>query len=108
MWSKRNIEYVTRLEVSGHMMPAGLAEVRRAKEDGRWDAAYDRLSEMVIPEYFIEALSKKPKVKEFFESLNKSNKYAIACRLQTARTDETRNRRMEKIINTLENGQKLH
>jgi len=40
-WSKRNRDRVTALIEQGRMRPPGLAEVERAKEDGRWDAAYD-------------------------------------------------------------------
>jgi uncharacterized protein YdeI (YjbR/CyaY-like superfamily) len=37
-WSKINRDIATRLIESGEMKPAGLAEVERAKADGRWDA----------------------------------------------------------------------
>lgn len=104
LWSKRNIEYVARLEASGLMMPAGLAEVARAKADGRWEAAYDKPSEMVTPDDLVDALRKNPKAQEFFETLNKSNTYAITWRLQTAKTEQTRMRRLEKIIAMLEAG----
>lgn len=108
MWSKRNIEYVARLEAGGQMMPAGLAEVARAKADGRWDAAYDKPSEMVLPDYFLDALSNNPKAQEFFQSLNKANKYAIAWRLQTAKTEQTRMRRIAKILAMLKAEEKFH
>lgn len=35
-WSKRNVGIVTRLTSEGRMHPAGLAEVERAKKDGRF------------------------------------------------------------------------
>jgi uncharacterized protein YdeI (YjbR/CyaY-like superfamily) len=38
-WSRINRDKVQRLSASGRMRPAGLAEVERAKADGRWDAA---------------------------------------------------------------------
>lgn len=107
LWSKRNIEYVARLTEVGLMMPAGLAEVERAKADGRWEAAYDKPSEMTIPDDFLAELDKRPTAKAFFETLNKSNKYAIGWRLQTAKTPETRNRRQVKILAMLEAGEKL-
>jgi uncharacterized protein YdeI (YjbR/CyaY-like superfamily) len=37
-WSVRNVGIVARLVTEGRMQPAGLAEVDRAKRDGRWDA----------------------------------------------------------------------
>jgi uncharacterized protein YdeI (YjbR/CyaY-like superfamily) len=107
LWSKRNIEYITRLTDAGLMTPAGIAEVERAKQDGRWEAAYDRQVDMVIPEDFMTELYKHPKAETFFKSLNKSNLFAIGWRLQTAKTEETRKRRQDKIITSLDNEQKL-
>jgi uncharacterized protein YdeI (YjbR/CyaY-like superfamily) len=106
-WSKRNIEHIARLESAGLMTSAGRAEVSRAQEDGRWAAAYDKPSEMVMPDYFLAELEKNPKAKEFFGTLNKANTYAIGWRLQTAKTEETRLRRQAKIIAMLEAGEKL-
>ena len=108
LWSKRNIEYVARLTEAGLMMPAGEAEVERAQADGRWDAAYDKPSEMQPSEEFLMALEKNPKTKAFYETLNKTNKYAIAWRLQTAKLEATRLRRMENIMSMLEAEEKLH
>ncbi len=108
LWSKRNIEYIDRLTKAGLMMPAGLAEVERAQQDGRWAAAYDKASDMVIPEAFMTELKKSPKALAFFETLNKANTFAIGWRLQTAKTPETLKRRQDKIITMLENGEKLH
>jgi uncharacterized protein YdeI (YjbR/CyaY-like superfamily) len=38
-WSRINVAKVAELTAAGRMRPAGLAEVERAKADGRWDAA---------------------------------------------------------------------
>lgn len=108
MWSKRNIEHIQRLTEQGLMMPAGILEVERAKEDGRWAAAYDTPSEMIIPDEFLAELKKHPVAEKFFATLNKANTYAIAWRLQTAKTEETRKRRQDKIIALLDAKQKLH
>lgn len=40
MWLQINRDHVTRLVEEGRMRPAGLAEVERARANGRWDAAY--------------------------------------------------------------------
>lgn len=108
LWSKRNIEYVERLTAAGLMMPGGIAEVERAQQDGRWAAAYDKASEMTIPDSFLTELAKRPAAQATFDSLNKTNLFAIGWRLQTARTEETRVRRQQKILDTLEAGEKLH
>jgi uncharacterized protein YdeI (YjbR/CyaY-like superfamily) len=108
MWSKRNIEHVARLTESKLMMPSGMAQVEQAQQDGRWAAAYDKPSDMVIPEEFMAELKKHPVAEKFFATLNKSNTYAIAWRLQTAKTENTRKRRQAKIIALLNSEQKLH
>jgi uncharacterized protein YdeI (YjbR/CyaY-like superfamily) len=108
IWSKRNIEHIQRLTEQGFMMPTGIVEVERAKEDGRWAAAYDSASEMIISDEFLAELKKHSVAEKFFKTLNKTNTYAIAWRLQTAKTEETRKRRLDKIIAILDNEQKLH
>jgi uncharacterized protein YdeI (YjbR/CyaY-like superfamily) len=39
-WSRINKEKVAALTAAGRMRPAGLAEVERAKADGRWEAEW--------------------------------------------------------------------
>lgn len=108
MWSKRNTEHVERLKKAGLMMPAGLQEVEKAQADGRWEAAYGTPANMQVPDDFLEELNKHPKAKSFYATLNKTNTYAIAWRLQTAKTEATRRRRTEKIIEMLNTGKELH
>lgn len=108
LWSKRNTEHIKRLTGLGKMKPAGVREVDKAKADSRWEQAYDPPSEMEIPDDFMQELSKIPEAKNFFESLNKTNKYAITWRLQTAKKPETRKRRMKKILDMLLKKEKFH
>lgn len=108
MWSKRNIEHIKRLESEGRMRPSGIKEAETAKNDGRWDLSYDSPSNMSVPEDFLKELSKDRAAAEFFSTLNKANKYAIAWRLQTAKKPETREKRMKAILAMLSKGQKFH
>ena len=108
IWSKRNIEHISRLKNEGRMRPAGMKEAEAAKADGRWDNSYDSPSNMTIPEDFMNELSKDQATAEFFNKLNKTNKYAIAWRLQTAQKPETRAKRMKAIIEMLSKGKKFH
>ena len=107
-WSKRNREHVERLIAEGRMQAPGLAHVRAAQADGRWDAAYAPASEMTVPEDFLAALAQRPAAQAFFETLNRQNLYAIAYRLQTARKPETRQKRFERFLTMLEKGEKLY
>jgi uncharacterized protein YdeI (YjbR/CyaY-like superfamily) len=108
IWSKINVAHVEQLIKEGKMKPAGLAAVEAAKKDGRWDKAYDSPKNMTVPEDFLKELEKHKKAKAFFATLNKANTYAIAWRLQTAKKPETRERRMQLLLEKLERGEKLH
>lgn len=106
-WSKRNREHVERLITEGRMEEPGLVHVRAARADGRWEAAYAPPSEMTIPDDFLAALKNRPKAKKHFETLNRSGLYLIGYRLATARKPETRQRRFDKFLLMLENGEKF-
>ena len=108
LWSNRNKEHVERLIASGKMQTAGLRKINEAKEDGRWEAAYDSPSKMTVPQDFLEELGKNKRAKAFFATLNKANVYAIAWRLQTAKKPETRQRRLKMMLEMLAKGEKLH
>jgi len=99
-WSKRNRDHVERLIIEGRMQKPGLVHVQAAKADGRWENAYS-VSEMEVPDDFIEALDSQPKAKQFFETLTKSNRYVIALGLTSAKKAETRQRRFEKYMDML-------
>jgi len=107
-WSKLNRERVARLTKAGLMQPAGVAEVERAKADGRWDAAYDSAATAKVPDDLAKALAKSAKAKTFFESLSSANRYSILYRLQEAKKPETRARRLAKFVEMLKKGEKLH
>jgi uncharacterized protein YdeI (YjbR/CyaY-like superfamily) len=108
IWSKVNREKVAALIASGEMKPAGLAEIERAKKDGRWDEAYDSPSTATVPADFEKELERHPKAKAFFKTLSRANIYAITWRLQTAKKAETRAKRIRTFIEMLEKGETLH
>ena len=108
IWSKRNIEHIERLTNENRMKAAGVKAFEDAKKDGRLEAAYDSPSNSTTPEDFLKLLEKNKKAKAFFDSLNKTNKYAITWRLQTAKKPETREKRMNIIMEMLAKGEKFH
>ncbi len=106
MWSKRNREKAMALIAAGRMQPAGVREVERAKEDGRWAAAYDAQSTSTVPEDVQRELDRHPDAAAFFATLDSRNRYAILHRIQTAKKSDTRARRIEKYIRMLAAGEK--
>lgn len=107
-WSKVNRGKVTRLIEAGEMKQAGLREVERAKADGRWDAAYEPPSTMTVPDDLRRELEKNEGAREFFETLDSTNRYAILYRLQEARKPETRARRIAKYVAMLAEHERLY
>jgi uncharacterized protein YdeI (YjbR/CyaY-like superfamily) len=104
-WSRTNREKVERLIVEGRIRPAGLAEVKRAKADGRWEAAYDSPKRIAVPDDLQRELDDRPKAKASFAGLSSQNRYAILYRLQDAKKPETRARRLAKFVAMLEAGE---
>ena len=100
-WSRKNTEHVERLISEGRMQEPGLVHVNAAKADGRWENAYAPASEMEVPEDFLTAVRKEVKIRRFYETLNKTNRYAIAYGLTTAKKPETRQRRFDKFMGML-------
>jgi uncharacterized protein YdeI (YjbR/CyaY-like superfamily) len=108
-WSKVNCRKAEELIAAGRMKPAGLAEVERAKDDGRWDAAYEPPSRSTVPPDLQAALdAASPQAREFFDSLSSPNRYAILYRVQDAKKPETRAARIEKFVAMCERRETLH
>lgn len=108
IWSKVNREKAQKLIESGQMKPAGLKAVEAAKQDGRWEAAYDSPSGATVPSDFQAELDKNAQAKAFFATLNSTNRYAILHRIQTAKKAETRTKRIQQFIEMLEKKEKLY
>ena len=108
VWSKVNVERAERLIEENRMRPAGLAEIERAKADGRWANAYDPPSKAELPADFLAELEKHPKAKAFFATLDKRNTYPVVHRLQTAVKPQTRANRLAKIIEMFERGERFY
>jgi uncharacterized protein YdeI (YjbR/CyaY-like superfamily) len=106
-WSQVNREKVAKLMEAGRMRPAGLREVERAKADGRWDAAYEPQSAATVPEDLRLELEKNEGAREFFETLDRANRYAILHRIRDAKKPETRARRIAHYVEMLAEGKKL-
>ncbi|WP_416211485.1 YdeI/OmpD-associated family protein [Frankia sp. Cas3] len=107
-WSKINRDKAASLLEQGRMRPAGLAEIERAKTDGRWDAAYDGWRSASVPDDLTEALAANPAAEKFFATLDGQNRYAVLYRIQDAKKPETRARRIETYVAMLAEQKKLY
>lgn len=107
-WSQRNTAIVGRLMDEGRMHPAGIAEVERAKADGRWDAAYAGSATIEVPADLTEALKTEPEAQAMFETLTRQNRYAVLYRIETAKRLETRQRRIAQYVAMLARGETIY
>ncbi|HKU96058.1 MAG TPA: YdeI/OmpD-associated family protein [Vineibacter sp.] len=107
-WSQKNRTKALALIKQGRMRPSGLAEVERAKADGRWDAAYPSPSKATVPDDLQRALDRVPKARRMFETLDGANRYAILHRVHDAKKAETRAGRIEKYVAMLARGETIH
>ncbi|MFZ1331843.1 MAG: YdeI/OmpD-associated family protein [Flavobacteriales bacterium] len=108
IWSQINKKKVQALIKAKLMRPAGLAAVKRAKENGQWDKAYAPASTITVPPELEAALKKNKKAAAFFKTLSGSNRYAILHRLHAAKKEETRAKRLALFIGMLERGETIH
>jgi uncharacterized protein YdeI (YjbR/CyaY-like superfamily) len=108
IWSKINREKASALIEAGKMEPPGLAQVDRAKKDGRWKAAYEGQKQATVPPDLAKALAANRRASRFFETLEAHNRYAILFRVHTAKKPETRARRIEAFVEMLARHEKIH
>ena len=108
LWSKRNVGLVARFTAEGRMHPAGLAEVERAKADGRFDAAYAGPATAEVPPDLAQALAAAPDALSMFGVLTSQNRYAILHRIEIAKRPETRARHIDELVSMLARGDTLY
>jgi uncharacterized protein YdeI (YjbR/CyaY-like superfamily) len=108
IWSRINREKAQALIGSGRMKPAGQAAIEAAKKNGNWDAAYESPKAATVPPDLQAALDANPPAREFFDSLDRANRYAVLFRIQTPKKPETRARKIQEFIHMLKRRERIH
>lgn len=107
-WSKINVDKIAELEIAGRMRPAGVTQVESAKADGRWEAAYSGSATMAVPHDLEAALKANLAAAAFFDTISRTNRYAVLYRVHDAKRPETRARRIATLVEMLAAGRVLH
>jgi uncharacterized protein YdeI (YjbR/CyaY-like superfamily) len=107
-WSQINVDNVARLIEEGRMTEHGLAEVERAKADGRWQRAYKSVKDMTIPDDLQAAIDAEPEAKRTLGKFNSQNRYALAFRLHNMKTEAGRRRKIETFVEMLKRGETIY
>ncbi len=100
MWSKINTEKALALIEAGKMRPSGQAEVDRAREDGRWDAAYSGPATALVP----DDIANDPEASKSFAAMDKTNRYAYIHRYINAKREQTK----AKLLQQLREGHRFY
>jgi len=107
-WSQTNVVSAEALIAAGRMRPPGLAEVERARADGRWAGAYAGSSSIEVPADLQAALDAAPAAARMFSRLSRQNRYAILFRLSAVMRPATRARKIEQYVAMLARGETIY
>jgi uncharacterized protein YdeI (YjbR/CyaY-like superfamily) len=91
VWSAINKRNVERLTQAGLMQEAGQKMVALAKANGTWDFLND-VDQLIVPDDLLSAFT--PEAKKYFDRFPPSSKRAILEWIKSAKTSETRNKRL--------------
>jgi uncharacterized protein YdeI (YjbR/CyaY-like superfamily) len=103
IWSMSNIQRVEKLIAAGKMTDAGYLKITEAKENGEWEAAIRREQVDIIPEALESALDRVEGALSAYRALPDSRKKLYIYWLQNAKREETKRRRIRKIIDEILN-----
>jgi uncharacterized protein YdeI (YjbR/CyaY-like superfamily) len=107
-WSRINVERAEALIAAGRMRAPGLAEIEAAKADGRWDAAYESQRTATVPADLAAALARDEPARAFFDSLSRTDRYAVILRLLKARSAPSRAAQLRRMVALLRAGQRVN
>jgi uncharacterized protein YdeI (YjbR/CyaY-like superfamily) len=96
-WSRVNKEKVQRLLAAGNMMPAGLAAVETAQQNGAW-TLLDDVEALRLPPDLELAFDQQPAARYYFEQLSRTAKRNLLLGLVLAKRPATRQQRVAAIL----------
>lgn len=102
-WSLLNKQRVERLIAAGQMTPAGMAAIEVAKANGSWESL-DHVDAMTMPDDLSQALAAVTGASEGFSALSASRQRQALYWIGTAKRDETRRSRVEKVVSAAAEG----
>jgi uncharacterized protein YdeI (YjbR/CyaY-like superfamily) len=96
-WSKSNKETAEKMMQKGKMAPAGFEAITEAKSNGKWDAAYSSRTAPAIPKDLTKALKENECAWKNFKEFSNSAKLQYVYWVNSAKKDETRQKRISAV-----------
>ncbi|HEX6208636.1 MAG TPA: YdeI/OmpD-associated family protein [Actinomycetota bacterium] len=106
LWSARNVERARALIDRGLMAPAGLAAFRARRED-RSPYSYERRDSIRLDEDLERRFRRSSKAWERFQAMAPSYRKSALHWVMSAKRQETRERRLERLIEDSAAGRKV-
>ena len=101
IWSTKNKNSVERLIKEGKMMPLGLTAVELAKKDGRWEKADHDPIDFSVDD-FTELLRPNEKALKNYMTMSPSVRKTYAISYYALKKEDSRQRRLQVIMERLE------
>jgi uncharacterized protein YdeI (YjbR/CyaY-like superfamily) len=105
-WAKSYKDRAAKLIKEGRMHESGLRSIEAAKKNGLWNFM-DDVDKLIIPKDLQEALKKYKGATEFFYAINDSSKRFVLRWIKLAKTEKTRNVRVNQIAKLSAKKEKL-
>ncbi len=104
-WSRLNKERVKKLIKNGSMTVAGLEKIEAAKKNGSW-TILDDVEDLIVPSDLEEAFKKNKKARGNYEGFTDSVKKQVLWFVISAKRPETRQNRIDKVIEATKKNEK--
>lgn len=105
-WSKLNKDRAEKLIREGLMTPAGMQKIEEARHHGTW-SKLDHIESFTVPSLLDKAFKKNKKAAAFFDGLGKTNKKYILYYINNVKSDETKMKRIDEIVDAANQGRML-
>lgn len=105
VWSQLNKKHIEELIAEGRMQPSGLAKINAAQKDGSWDALND-VDQLIVPKDMMQAFKKNAKAYANYQAFSPSYRKNYLYWLNSAKRQETRDKRIAEIIQLCANNVK--
>jgi uncharacterized protein YdeI (YjbR/CyaY-like superfamily) len=105
-WSQTNINRVAELQALGKMKPAGMQAYQLRKENKSGIYSYEQRS-VDLDRPYADRLNQNPSAREFYQAQSDSYRKAANWWVVSAKTEETRLKRLDQLITCSAEGQKI-
>jgi uncharacterized protein YdeI (YjbR/CyaY-like superfamily) len=97
-WSALNRKRAEKMILSGRMTDAGMAKVKEARKNGKWEEALTPNQPCIMPAELEEALKSDTTAWQNFNAFTKSQQNLYIGWVMSAKREETRTRRIREVV----------